>query len=133
MYNYKNFSTLFVSQKFGSEGANGLSARADECGNAPLLTLESAVSLVKRLRAEGVERPLTIAIADDYYTDKPIEIRGVDKLTVESYGNIKRIIGGARIYGFKSNIFNGVACISARVSGEISERGISDLFINGSQ
>jgi parallel beta-helix repeat protein len=133
MYNYKNFSTLFVSQKFGSDGANGLSARADECGNAPLLTLESAVSLVKRLRAEGVERPLTIAITDDYYTDKPIEIRGVDKLTIESFGGRKRIIGGTRIEGFGKDTFNGVACLSAPVSEEIAERGFTDFFVNGNR
>ena len=95
MYNYKNFSTLFVSQSFGLDGANGLSPRADKDGNAPLRTVESAVELVKKIRADGVERPFTIAIADDYYTDKPIEIRVGDEISegrhVESQGNRHRI------------------------------------------
>ena len=65
IYNYKNFSTLFVSQSFGLDGANGLSPRADKDGNAPLRTVESAVELVKKICGDGVERPFTIAIADE--------------------------------------------------------------------
>ena len=131
MYDYKNFSTLYVSQANGDNGANGLSPTFDSEGNAPLKTLDGALALAKRLRAHGVERPLTIALTDDYYVTSPIEISGIERLTVESYGKRRRIIGGVRIDGWREDIFNGVKCLSAGLPRELSGVAFTDLFVNG--
>ena len=133
MYDYKNFSTIFVSQLNGSDSSNGLSPASDNDGNAPLRTLEGAITLAKKLRKEGVERPLTVALTDDYYTDSVIEITEVEKLTVESFGERKKVIGGIRIDGWECSTLGGVSCLSAKIPSELSSIKFTDLFISGAR
>lgn len=127
MYSYEHLSTIFVSQKFGNDSANGLSPVTDAYGNAPLRSIERALSIIRELRKAGVERPLTLSLVDDYYLTSQINI-SEKRLTVESFGKKKRIIGGIRIGGWKHGEYNGAACLCAAVPDGLD---FTDLFVNG--
>ena len=130
MYDLQNLSTLYVSQKHGNDKANGLAPSRDNAGNGPLKSFGRALSLVRELRASGVERPLTVSLVDDYYLDSPIEI-SEKLLTVESFGTKKRIIGGVRVEGWTHGEFNGVPCLCAHLPERDGGWNITDLYVNG--
>ncbi|MBQ8389320.1 MAG: right-handed parallel beta-helix repeat-containing protein [Clostridia bacterium] len=130
MYSYDYFSTLYISQKLGDDGANGLAPASDSEGNGPLSSLERALELVSELRRSGVERPLTLSLVDDYYLTSPLTINE-KLLTVESFGTQKRIIGGIRVEGWVRGEFNGVPCLCATLPQKEGGWDLTDLYVNG--
>ena len=113
MYSFSNKSTLYVSQAVGDDSANGFAPVCDGI-NGPLKTLECAITLIREARAKGNLRPITVMLTDDYYLSSPLHI-DADAVTLESYGEKKRIIGGIRVDNWKKDVFNGVKCMSARL------------------
>jgi len=131
MLSIQNTSTFYVDQKHGDKSNNGLSPKADAYLNGPLPSIERAFTFISTLRSNGENRPFTIALTDDYYITKPIEIpSNINNVTIESYGLRKRIIGGIQIKNWKEDIYNGVKCISAPVPDEAKENSFSDLIVN---
>ncbi len=130
MYDFKNLSTLYVSQKYGSDSANGLAHIPDSEGNCPLKSLERALELIGELRKSGIEHPLTVSLVDDLYLAAPIKIK--EKcLTIESFGAKKRIIGGIRINGWEKGEWGGVPCLCAKLPEKEGGYDFTDLYING--
>ena len=130
MYNYDNVSTIYISQNQGDDSANGLAPSRDNEGNGPLKSFERALLLIGQLRRSGVDRPLTVSLVDDYYLTSPISIN--EKLiTVESFGERKRIIGGMRIEGWERGEFNGASCLCAHLPKKDGGREFADLYVNG--
>ena len=125
MYNFYNSSTIYVSQIFGNDQKySGLTPVPDEFGNGPFKTIQKALNSVGERRITGMNRPITIALTDDYYVSSPINTNcfkhpvnapniALDGITIESYGSRKRIIGGIKINDWKKDSFNGIECISA--------------------
>ena len=130
MYDLQNLSTLYISQKHGDDKANGLAPMRDNVGNGPLKSFGRALSLVRELRASGVDRPLTVSLVDDYYLGAPLKI-SERLLTIESFGTKKRIIGGIRVDGWTRGKFNGVSCLCASLPEKEGLRELSDLYVNG--
>ena len=132
MFSIQNASTFYVSQSTGNDSANGFAPFADNHGNAPFKSVDKAISVIKELRAGGLERPLTIAISDDYYISSPIALKGLERVTVESFGKV-RVIGGVRIEDWKRDVFNGADCLSARLPEREGGKALdfTDLFVNG--
>lgn len=147
MYNFNNSSVIYVSQKNGDDMYNnGLAPLTDKFGNGPFKTIRRAVNSVAERRLTGFNRPMTIALTDDYYTDETICINlEKDKsrpcilqtaghsITIESYGERRRIIGGQKITNWEYDVFNGVKCISAKLpeKSDGSKWDFSDLYIDG--
>lgn len=132
MYSIRNTATLYVSQVFGDDSANGLAHKADKYGNAPFKTVEKAVSVIRELRARGLERPMTISIVGDYYALAPISLRGLEHVTVEGLAN-SRVIGGIKVENWQKDIFNGVDCFSARLPQREDGKAwdFTDFYVNG--
>ena len=130
MYNYDCISTIYISQNQGDDKSNGLAPMRDNTGNGPLKSFGRALSLVRALRASGVDHPLTLSLVDDYCLDSPLEI-SEKLLTVESFGTKKRIIGGIRVEGWTYGEFNGVPCLCARLPERDEGWEFSDLYVNG--
>ncbi len=136
MFNIRNSSTLFVNQKIGKdEILSGLCPEEDAYGNGPYKSIDFALKVIKNLRATGFYRPLTIALTDDYYVNKPIVIpEEVTDLTIESYGKRRRIIGGFEIKGWHEDTFRGIKCLSATFDMQDGKAPVfTDLYINGSR
>lgn len=129
MYSFSNKSTLYVSQTTGDDNADGFSPVRNG-SNGPLKTLERAITLIREEREKGNFRPLTVMLTEDYYLSSSIHI-DVDAVTIESYGERKRIIGGIRIENWKRDVFNGVECMSARLDD--GNWDFTDLWVNGSR
>jgi len=131
MFTVKNSSVIYVSQKNGNDQQlNGFAPVADKYGNGPFKTLAPVICAIKAMRTLGDLRPMTVALTDDYYTDKPITLDdGICGLTLESFGERKRIIGGERIDGWVWDTYRGVDCLSAALPDGIE--GFTDLFVNG--
>lgn len=127
MYSFSNKSTLYVSQTVGDDCANGFAPVSDGI-NGPLKTLECAITLIREAREKGNLRPITVMLTDDYYLSSPLHI-DVDAVTLESYGEKKRIIGGIKIDNWKKDVFNGVKCMSARLPD--GKWDFTDLWVNG--
>ena len=106
-------STFFVSQVSGNDSFTGVSPTNDNKGNGPYKTVERAIEAIKEYRSLGNERPLTISFIDDYFLSKPIDLSGLNRVTLNSYRERCRLIGGARINNWKKDTFNG------KVFGEI--------------
>lgn len=134
MVTMENATTLYVSQTKGSDSANGFSPVIDKNGNGPLKTVECALEKIAQFRAAGKERPYVISLTEDYYLSHPIEIKnGAKRITVESFGGKKRIIGGRNIENWTYGTFNGVPCLVATLP-EREDGGVwdfTDLYING--
>lgn len=126
-------STIYVSQAKGCNSYDGFSPYLSDNGSGPLKTLEYAIELVKKLRSDGTENPITIALTDDYYLNSPIFLDGIKLVTLESFGERRRIIGGKRIDGWERGSFNGVPCFCATVPDKENGEGwvFTDLFICG--
>ena len=136
MYSIKNSTTFYVSQINGNDYHSGLSPTVDEYGNGPFQTLDRALDLIRQMRLTGVDKPLTIELVDDYYLSAPLALtNGIKRLTIESYGTRKRIIGGVRIEGWKRDTFNGVPCFSAKLPEQAdgSTWAFTDLFVNSNR
>ncbi|MBQ9132482.1 MAG: right-handed parallel beta-helix repeat-containing protein [Clostridia bacterium] len=135
MYTIQNSSTLYVSQSQGNDALyNGLSPTPDQYGNGPFKTLERALRIIRDLRTCDEKKPLTLALVDDYFLENPIRLSSpISDLTIESFGERKKIVGGISLGGWKRDRFHGVDCISAELpkkqSGEPWE--FTDLFVNG--
>ena len=121
---------FYISQAIGDDSLSGRSIKPDGHGNGPYRTLERAIQSAKIVRQSGMEQSITIALLDDYFTSTPITIAGIDKLTVESYGIRRRIVGGVRISGWQESEFNGTKCYCAPVPKGICAN-FTDLFVNG--
>ena len=133
MFDLRNSSTLYVDQKRGKDRLlSGLLPQEDKYGNGPYKSLEYAFTVIKNLRATGFERPMTIALCEDYYVDRPIVIpKDVTDVTIESHIGKKRIIGGFEITGWKKDTFNGVGCLSADLDPDRPH--FTDLYVNGNR
>lgn len=134
MFTMENATTLYVSQTKGEDSANGFSPVIDKNGNGPLKTIECALERIAQFRASGKERPYTVALTEDYFLSRPIEIKdGARKITVESFGGKKRIIGGIKIENWTKGTFNGVSCFAAALpeKEDGSPWEFTDLFANG--
>lgn len=122
-----NATTLFVSQNCGNDSNEGLSVEA------PLAGIERALDIVKTLREDGHQQPISIQITDDeYIMREPVVIdASMSAVTIEPYTKTK-ISGGFRIENFKKDIFNGVNCVSAELPG-VKEGSLrfTDLYVNG--
>jgi len=144
MYNFFDSSTIYVSQELGNDHRySGLTPVPDEFGNGPFKTLNRALLSVGQRRVAGFKRPISIAIIGDYYIDKTITANdfnatvpktlSLDGVTITSYKERSRVIGGIKILGWKKDTFNGVSCISAvlpqKANGERWD--FVDLFVNG--
>ena len=127
MFNILNTSTLYVSQTQGGDMANGL-APMDDGFNAPFKTLERAIRAVRELRVAGNNRPITIMLTDDQYLTSPLNI-DVSAVTIDSYGEQRKIIGGIKIENWKKDTFNGVECMSAKLPE--GKWDFTDLWVNG--
>lgn len=134
MYHIRNSATLYLSQTLGNDSYSGLSPTPDEHGNGPLRTFEHAIKRIRTMRKAGVDRPMTLALTEDYYPTQPLTIpKDVCKLTLTSYSGRHRIIGGFRIDGWERGSYRGVDCLCAKLPAR--EDGASwaftDLFVNG--
>ena len=127
MFNILNTSTLYVSQTQGGDMANGL-APMDDGFNAPFKTLERAIRAVRELRVAGNNRPITIMLTDDQYLTSPLNI-DVSAVTIDSYGEQRKIIGGIKIENWEKDTFNGVECMSAKLPE--GKWDFTDLWVNG--
>ena len=144
MFDFHNSSVIYISQPHGDDCTlNGFAPAADEYGNGPFKTLERALTAVGQCRVSGCKRPLTIRFTDDYYLSDTVNfdvntvVRTTDLflsgITLESYGERKRIIGGIRISGWKHDTFNGVNCLCADLpkKADGSQWDAVDLIVNG--
>ncbi len=132
MINTYNLTTLYVSQKYGSDHETGFSKKSDEKRNGPLKTIEKALDYVKEMRFFGALQPVTIKILDEeYFVEKPIIIdNGVYNVTIEPYTKTL-ISGGIRISGFKNDVFNNTPCFSAYIP-QVKENGLwfTDFYVD---
>lgn len=117
----------------GNDSNSGLAPKADGCGNAPLKSVERGIEIIKEMRQSGIDNPLHISIIGDYYISKPIEINGVERVTIESFGGKGRIIGGIKVNGWVSSRFNGVSCLAAQLpeKADSSAWDFTDLYVGG--
>ena len=85
----------------------------------PLIpSLKEALARVASLRRIGVLQPISIRIAPGVYEmDAPLCIdETVSSVTLEPDGEGEVLLsGGRRITGWKEDIFNGAACLSAHI------------------
>lgn len=134
MFNIRNTSTIYVSPTHGSYRASGLAPMPDGYGNGPYPTIDAALFYIGEMRKNGVDRPLRLVITEDIFLPEAITLtKDHKRLTIESLGARKRIIGGVKIDGWKKDTFRGVACLSAKLpekkNGE--KWAFTDLFVNG--
>lgn len=129
MYNWKNSGTIYVSPSIGYDDDMGFLPEKDGFGNGPLRTIEYALERIEQMRCAGVKRPMTIALCEDYYLSDTIKFnRGMHSVTLTSYGERKRLIGGIKITDWKEDEFNGTKCYSAKVPEGME---FSDFIVNG--
>ncbi|MBQ9086899.1 MAG: right-handed parallel beta-helix repeat-containing protein [Clostridia bacterium] len=135
MYQLRNSATIYVSQTHGDDKLySGLAPVADDYGNGPFKTLEYALSVLRTIRKAGVERPMTVSLTEDYFLTAPLSLSdGIRRVTLESFGSRKRIIGGVRIEGWSHDRFNGFPCFSAKLSpkDDGTPWNFTDLYVNG--
>lgn len=126
-------ASLFVSQTLGDDSYSALTPLPDAMGNGPVRSLERAIEIIKEMRMGGLDNPLSISVIGDYCLNAPVEIKDVERITLEPFGGKGRIIGGIKVGGWERSEFNGVPCLRARLP-ERSDGGawdFTDLFVNG--
>ena len=126
-------ATIFVSQTHGDDSCNGFAPSSDGKGNAPVQSVEKAIEIISKMRDSGIENPLYISVIGDYHVSEPIMIKGVSRVTLEPFGGKGRIIGGIKVTGWKTDEFNGVSCLCARLPerADGSLWDFTDLFVGG--
>ncbi len=134
MFNIRNTSSIYVSATHGSYRSSGLAPMPDGYGNGPYPTIDAALFYIGEMRKNGVDRPLRLVITEDIFLPEPIVLTNDHKrLTIESLGSRKRIIGGVKIEGWKQDTFRGFSCLSAKLP--VKQNGepwaFTDLFVNG--
>ncbi len=129
MYNWKNSGTIYVSPSIGYDDDTGFLPEKDKFGNGPLRTIEYALGRVEQLRQSGNMRPMTIALCEDYYLTDTIKFKdGINGVTLTSYGERKKLVGGIKIDEWKNDEFNGTKCYSAKVPEGME---FTDFIVNG--
>jgi len=132
MINPYNLTTLYVSQKYGSNRKTGFSKNTNDPQNGPLQTIEKALDKIKEMRFFGCLQPVTIKVLDEEYSvTKPIIIDNeVFGVTIEPYTKTL-ISGGIQIKDLKKDTFNNTECFSAYVP-EVAENGLwfTDLYVD---
>ena len=135
MHQSLHAATIYVSPSLGQDrsycgGHDGLSPVPDGAGSGPFRTIGAALNAAKDLRTAGVTRPLTVALCEDIFLDKPLHIT-VPGVTLTSYGRRRRISGGHKLEGWNEDIFNGVSCLSHTLPERRSGWDFTDLYVNG--
>ncbi len=131
MINYSNITTLYVSQKYGSDSETGFYPEKRSDLKGPLKSIEEALKKVSQLREFNFFQPIEIVMLDDiYFVTKPIEIdEKIYDVTISS--NNKTVIsGGKKIENFKEDVFNGVKCLSAEIEGIDEGFWFTDFYVD---
>ena len=125
-------STLFVSQKRGSDAYSGFEREEKGFYQGPLKTIEAALERIKNMRAVGSCHPVRIVLTDDIYVvTKPIVVaNAVSQVTICSDCNTV-VSGGLQVEGFRKDTFNGKPCFSAHVPQVEQGMWFTDLFVDG--
>lgn len=144
MRDYHNSATIYVSCAHGNDEYSGYQPHADGYGNGPVRTLERAIYMIHTMRVAGVYHPVTVCFTDDYYTEKTAVLGAdgfdrnnskshkCDNITLTSYKEPVRFIGGRKLCGFKRDTFNGVNCFSLFIPDvKDGKYRFSDLYVNG--
>lgn len=132
MFHCSTVSTLFVSQKHGSDAYTGFCR--EESGNyqGPIKTIEAALERIKNMRRIGLGQPVRIVVLDDiYFTEKPIRIDNEVSFVTICGEKDTVISGGCRVTGFRHDTFNGKACFSADVPQVKQGQWFTDFFVDG--
>ena len=132
MINSANITTIYVSQKRGSDLFTGFYPQDKGDFQGPLQTIETALERVTELRRAGAGQPISIVITDDVYSlKKTILIKNnVNRVTIRGAHNTV-ISGGIQITGFVEDVFNGRRCFSAPVPGVKEGYLFTDLYVDG--
>lgn len=132
MLSNATLSTLFVSQKRGSDAYSGFQKEEDGCYQGPLKTIEAALERIKNMRAVGARQPVRIVLTDEiYFVSKPIVVsEQVDQITICSDCNTM-ISGGVPVVGFREDTFNGHKCFSAHVPQVEDGLWFEDFYVDG--
>ena len=132
MLNNATVSTLFVSQKHGSDAFSGFEREENGNYQGPLKTVEAALERVRNMRAVGSRQPVRIVVTDEiYFVEKPIEITNdIDQLTICGL-NGTVISGGVPVEGFKEDTFHGHKCFSAHVPQVEQGLWSTDFYVDG--
>ena len=137
MYTIQNCSGFYIAPSCGKGGYNGhtgLTPTPDGFGNGPYSSFEEALFFIGEMRKNGVDRPLRLILAEDVYLSAPVVInKNHKRLTIESAGAQKRIIGGVKIENWKADSFRGISCLSAQLpkKADGSRWEFTDLYVNG--
>ena len=91
MYKHDVMTTVFISQTMGDDSYNGLSPERDENGNAPVKSIERALGMIKKMRAEGVDHRIFVSVIGDYYLSAPVSLSEIERVTIEPFGKMGRI------------------------------------------
>ena len=132
MISNATISTLFVSQKRGSDAYSGFEREEAGCYQGPLKTIEAALERIKNMRAVGSKQPVRIVLTDEiYFAEKPIVITpDVDQITICS--DCKTVVsGGVSVTGFEEDTFNGRKCLSAHVPQVEQGMWFTDFYVDG--
>ena len=132
MINNATISTLFVSQKRGSDAFSGFEREDHGTYQGPLKTVEAALERVRNMRAVGSKHPVRIVLTDDiYFVTKPIVVTNdIDQITICS--DCKTVIsGGLPVCGFREDVFNGKKCFSAHIPQVEQGQWFTDFFVDG--
>lgn len=130
MFHVQNITTLFVSQKSGSDDNQGFFPENNCMMTGPVRTIEHALAIIAELRVFGALQPIQIKIMDEtYLLDKTLRINNsVNSVTIEPYTKTL-LCGGTKIDWFAEDCFNGSKCLSADLSA-LGEINFSDFYIN---
>ena len=134
MYYWNNSGIIYVSQTKGYDGNNGFAPEADRYRNGPVQSLSRALEMIGEMRCTGNLRPMVIAFMEDYYLEAPLVIpRELSGITLESYGERRKLIGGRKLTGWRADVYNDLPCLSAQLPEKTDGSGwdFTDLIVNG--
>lgn len=131
MYQISNSGRIFVSPSLGDNKAyNGLAPEPDQAGNGPVKTLGHALWMIDYMRQAGNDRPMTVCLMEDFCIPfAPLKVPA--GVTITSWGSRKRLLGGVPVKGWKKDVFNGAACLSAKLPFREGGWHFTDFFVNG--